>query len=65
MTDYISAGIVTIVVLVGLFLFYRALREPLDHLFRIIGWLSSGLRDKVSEGSSGASRAIGRTISYD
>ena len=45
--DYLVVGII---IIVGLILFYRALKEPLDLLF---GWLGRGI-GAIRDGISGA-----------
>ena len=48
MTDWISNIVVTIVVAVGFLILYKALKEPVDMLFKLIGNLFGWGRDKVT-----------------
>lgn len=57
--DYTVGGIV---ILVGLFIFYRALKEPLDLLFSAIGKMFSMIGEGLS--SSSEKKPIGSYIEY-
>ena len=48
MTDWVSVGVVTLIVLTGLFIFYRALKEPLDLMFHYIGKAFGGIKEGIS-----------------
>ena len=55
--EWLDTAIISTVVIVGLFLMYRALKEPLDMLFGLIasgfraafGWLKDGGSQEVIE----------------
>ena len=46
--DWVVGGIITII---GLFILYRALKEPMDLLFGVIGRGLVGIKDMLSGGS--------------
>lgn len=45
---FLDTAIVFAIVLLGLFLFYRALKEPMDMLFSFIGKIFSALKNTVT-----------------
>lgn len=49
-TTWIDTAVVAIIVVIGLMIMYRALKEPLDALFGLIGKAFSGIRDKLAGG---------------
>jgi len=50
---WIDTIVIIIVCAVGLVIFYKALKEPLDSIGRLIKRGAGGLFDKVSGGDSG------------
>jgi hypothetical protein len=51
--SWIDTAIITTVVIVGLFILYRALKEPLDLLFGFIGKIIISIKDKFSDMNTG------------
>ena len=45
----IDTGIITAVILVGMVILYKALKEPLDLLFGFLGAILGNMRDKFVE----------------
>lgn len=58
MADWITIGVVSVVVLFALAVFYRALKEPID---LIIYWLYRGLLWVKSGFSSATNKAVEKT----
>lgn len=61
---WIDTTVITIVVAVGLIIFYKALKEPLDLLF---GWIGKGLGSVfgfVKDKAEGATDAGYEVITY-
>ncbi len=53
-TDWISTIVVGIVIVVGILIMYKALKEPFDMLFRGIRNMFGYVRDKITDsGESG------------
>jgi len=50
---WIDTTVVVIIVIAGLIILYRALKEPLDFLFRLIGQGFGAIRDKISGANVG------------
>jgi hypothetical protein len=50
---WIDTIVVTIVILIGLFIMYRALKEPIDLMFYWLGRGLGGIRNKVADIGSG------------
>ena len=48
MTDWINYLVGTIVIAVGLMIFYKALKEPVDAVFGLIGRGFRAITDKIS-----------------
>ena len=51
---WIDVGVITIVVMGALFIFYRALKEPVDMVF---GWIKLGLGNLIGLIKGGGERA--------
>lgn len=47
MVEWVDTIVVTIIIATGLVIFYKALKEPLDLLFRGIGRVLGSARDKI------------------
>lgn len=58
MASWIDTGIVIIVIIVVLGIFYKALKEPID---MVLGWLKGlleGARDKIAESGGGGETTV-------
>jgi len=53
--DYVVGGII---ILVGIFIFYRALKEPMDLLGGALGKVFGSIRDYLSGGSTSSTTVI-------
>ena len=57
-TTWIDTAVVSIIVVAGLFLMYRALKEPMDLLFGMIGKGLRGIAGLISNRASGGYEEI-------
>lgn len=57
---WIDTVVVTIIVAGGCFIMYRALQEPVDHVFRLLGKLLSSIKESIGNKAEGGYE----TISY-
>lgn len=56
--SWIDTLVVGIVILGGLFIFYRALKEPLDDFFHLIGRGITSIREKIQNRDMGGYEII-------
>lgn len=64
MTDWLGGIIVTVIVLIGLGIFYRALREPLNIVFHWIGIAFMAIWNALSGLGGAVPKSGGQTIEY-
>lgn len=51
---WIDTIVITLIIIIGLMIMYKALKEPIDHLGRLIGMAFGAIRDRFSDaGESG------------
>jgi len=60
MSTWIDYGIITIIVIVVLGIFYNALKEPIDLVLGWIGKMLGASRDKIADMTSG--EEVGTTV---
>ena len=58
MAGWIDWLVVSIVIIFGLIIFYKALKEPADMLFGLIGRGLGSIRDKLSDAGGGGYETI-------
>ena len=61
--SWIDTTVVVIIIIVGLIIMYKALKEPLDLLFGFVGMVLVGIKDKVA-GAGDAGGAYYEEIRY-
>jgi hypothetical protein len=62
MAKTLDTIILIIITGICLFLFYRALKEPMDQLFGLIKKAFIGIKDKITDSASSGGRSV---ITYD
>ena len=62
--SWIDTAVVVIIIVTALFIFYRALREPLDMLFGLIGKGFRAIVDKIQDSRGGSGGNYVETIKY-
>ncbi|GAG84753.1 unnamed protein product [marine sediment metagenome] len=52
---WIDSIVVGIIIVGGLFIFYKALKEPIDLLLSALGKVFAGIKDRISDMGGGGS----------